>query len=169
MLDLGPAHRLGDLGVGRRQGGGDLTLQMADRAQGHGGAEDHLGDLLDGPLAQVAAAGQKGQGGRQAWADARGPDLGGDGGVGDLAAAGAGAGLALVLGDLHGPGRQLGDLMPGRFGVVGAGRGGQRGLTAAAVRRRQDVGRVDAVGRQALPQGGGDDRAGRRAVGRSAS
>ena len=60
MLDLGPAHRLGD-SAWAAEGGGDLTLQMADRAQGHESDEDHLGDLLDGQLAQVAAAGQKGR------------------------------------------------------------------------------------------------------------
>ena len=64
------------------------------------------------------------------------------------------------LGELHGPGRQLGDLTPGRFGVVGARRGGQRGLTAAAVlgARTWSRGRGRRAG---VAAGRGDDRAGR--------
>jgi hypothetical protein len=80
--------------------------------------------------------------------------MGLEGGGGDFTTAAAGAGAALLFGDLDGLPRQLGDLMPGRLGVVGASLGGQRRLAASAMRGNQDVEVMDAVGRQALTQGG---------------
>ena len=87
-----------------------------------------------------------------------GPDLRGDLAAIEVATTGAGACVPLVLGD---DGRQrgnLGDLMPGRFGVVRSGFLGQRGLASGADRGhiRHDI--LDPVGRQPMTMRAGMPR-----------
>src|SRR5207237_9126351 len=106
----------------------------------------------------AVAAGQVAESGGQAGADAVGLEVVGDGGVVDLAAAGAGAEVPLVLGDLGGHRGQLGDLVPGRLGVKGAGVGGQRLLAAAATLRDEGDDLVHAPGGQPPAQVGGVSR-----------
>ena len=78
-----------------------------------------------------------------------GPDLGGDGRLVELAAARAGPGVGPVLGDDGGEPGQLGDLMPGGLGVIGAGLGWQGSLATGAGRGDVVDDGVDPLGRQA--------------------
>ena len=149
VLDRGRAHRLGDLLVGRRQGFAQLPLQGGDAAQRERDAEDDLGDLLQPAVTDVVAALQVAQHGRQTRAEGVGADLGGDGLAGDVAAAGAGPGVALELGD-HGLGLgQLGELVPDRLGVARGRSLGQRRVAVLAVGGDQGDRVLDTFGRQA--------------------
>jgi hypothetical protein len=155
VLDRGLSHRLQGLGVARAQGSAYLPLQVADGAQGQRHLEDGLGDLLQAALSDVVTAGQGGQGGGQARADAVGLDCGWDGGVAERAATQGGAVVPLVLGDLGGRRRQFRDLMPGQLGVIGARQGRQRRAAAVAVGRDEGDGTGDALRRETALQVGG--------------
>src|SRR5262249_58220612 len=98
-------------------------------------------------LAEVGAAGQEGEGGGQPGADAVVLEFGWGGGVVAGAAAGAGAEMAALLGDLGRRLGQLADLVPGGLGIVGRRVRGQ-GLVAALAVAGDEVGDVlDAFGR----------------------
>ena len=116
------------------QSGADFLFQLGNRAQRHGGAKDILGQRLDVALAQTQIAGQIGQDGGQPFADAVLTNLGRDGRVVDSAAAGAGAGVALVLGDFHHDRRQFDALETRNFPIVGPRFGWQGRVTTRACR-----------------------------------
>ena len=141
VLDRGLAHGLDRLGVGRSQRGAGLLGQVAHRAQRQRHVEDVFGQLLQAALAEVVAAGQVGQGGGQARADAVGLEVGRDGGVVEGAAAGAGAEVPAILGDFRRQPGQFGHLVPGRLRVVGC-RPGRQGLVAALAVAGDEVVRV---------------------------
>jgi hypothetical protein len=149
VLDRGGADRLGDLLVGRLERVAHLALQRVDAAQGDGHAEDGPDHVLEAALADVLAAGQVTDHGPQARAEGVGGDGGGDALARDVAAAGAGAGVALEFGHDGGDARQFGDLVPGRLGVAGRGPLGQGLVAALAVSRDEGDDVVDAAGRQA--------------------
>ena len=109
-----------------------LFFQVTDAAQRHGHVEDRLGDLLDATAADAMTADQVGQRGGQARTEAVPAEVGGDGGVGDGLAGGAGACVSLVFGDVGRQLGQFGDLMPRGFGVVGSGLLGQVVAAASA-------------------------------------
>ncbi len=132
MLDFGGTHGGHGLGVSRGQRLAHLLFQMADAAQGQRHVENGPSDLLDAATADAMAADQIGEGGGQVRAEAMPADVGGDGGMGDGLAGGTGACVSLVFGDVREQLRQLGDLMPRRLGVVGAGLPGQVVAAASA-------------------------------------
>lgn len=78
------------------------------------------------------AADQISEGSSQARAETVLADGGGDGGVRDRPAGGAGACVSLIFADLRGQLGQLGDLMPRRFGVVRTSLGRQIMAAASA-------------------------------------
>ena len=154
VLDLGDPHGLYGLVMGRGQRLAHLFFQVADATQGHRHVKDRLGDLLDAAAADAVAADQVGQGGGQAGAEAVPAQGCGDGGVRHGLACGTGAGMSLIFEDLGGQRRQFGDLMPGRFGVVGLPLLGQgmTAVSAGAGHEGDDL--VQAFGWQASLQGG---------------
>src|SRR5262249_11062130 len=81
-------------------------------------------------------------------------------------AAQAGAVLPLVLGDLRGHLGQLGDLMPGRLGVAGAGPPGQRLAAALTAVGDEGDGAREALGRRPPLGAGRGGGAGGRGRGR---
>ena len=120
-----------------------IAASTANSSQRHGDVEDRLDDLFDAAAADAMGADQVGQQSGQPRADAVSSDVGGDGGAGDFAAAGTGAGVPLVFNDASSHGGQFGDLMPGRLGIVGSGLSRQRRLAMAADRRHdgEDLGK----------------------------
>src|SRR5262249_51147618 len=84
--------------------------------------------------------------------EAVGAAVGGDFGPGKGATTGAGAAVGLVFNDLRGQGRQFGDLMPARFGVIRGSVGGQGRVAAAAVGGQEGDGGGGAVGGLTVPQ-----------------
>lgn len=140
----------GGLGLlmGLCQGGAGFLFQIGDRPQSDRRVEELVGDFLDAAFADAVIAGEVREGGGHAGSDAVGPDLGGDRGMRDLAAAGTGSGMSLVFRDDGHQGRKFDDLMPGRRRIERAGLFRQRRSTTAALRgqERNDV--VDAFGRQ---------------------
>jgi hypothetical protein len=149
VLDRGLADAACGLRVGLVQGGSHLLFLGADRAQGDGHAQDVGQDLLDRAFAVVAAGREVADQSGEPRPEAVAADLLRDRGVGDLAA-GAEPAVGLVLGQRRGQRRQLGDLVPARRRVAGAGLGGQR-MLAALARARQVVHHlVDPLRRQAV-------------------
>jgi hypothetical protein len=128
VLDFGFLHGRECLGVSRLQGRAHLLLQGGDGAQADGSAEDVGTDLLGGPFGHMVLAGQVGEGGGQARPATVGAVLLRNAGPRDFAATGTRARVPLVLGDFGQQRRQLGDLMPRRRRLVGAGVGRQRRL-----------------------------------------
>jgi hypothetical protein len=125
------------------------------RAQRQRHAEDILGQLLQAALAEVVAAAQIRQGGGEARTDAVRLELGRYGGVVEGAAAGAGAEVTAVLGDLGGQRRHLGDLVPSGLGVVGCRPRGQQLVAAPTVVRDEVVDMLEALGWESPPEVGG--------------
>src|SRR5207302_990099 len=76
-------------------------------------------------------------------------DRGRDALASDMATAGAGASMALELGDHGRQPRQFGQLMPGRLRIIRPGLSGQRGLAALAMAGDQRDGVRNTVGRPA--------------------
>jgi len=114
------------------QRGTGLLLQDHDRAQRDRNVKGRLDQLLDRAFTQVKPTTEVTHHRRQTRANDVRADLGGDRGTIEQTALRTGASVGLVLGD---DGRQhgkLGDLMPGRFGIVGARFCRQRCLAAGA-------------------------------------
>jgi len=105
-------------------------IDHAPQRQRH--AEEGLDDLLHRPLADVAAAAEIGQRGRQIGAEGMGQNLRGDRGPCDVPATGARAGVALMLRDDREDLGQFRHRVPSRLGIVRAGLFGQRGLASFA-------------------------------------
>ena len=132
--------------MGRDRRGSDLLLDGGDRARRHRDLLDRLDELLDRAIAEVEAVVEIAHVRRQSRPEDVGSDLGGDGGLVELAAARAGPRAGPVLGADRGLLGQLGDLMSTRLGVAGAGFGRREAVAAGA--NRGDVGDepVDAPG-----------------------
>ena len=181
VLHRGVTDRRLGLLVRRGQGGTRLRFERDDGAQGDRHLEDGLDDLFHAASADVMTAAEVRHHRGQARPDDMGADLRGDRGTIEVATAGAGARVPLVLGD---DGRQLGefgDLMPGRLGVARPRLGGQRSLAVGADRGHIRHDDLDPLWREAMammsgmprlaarfpPRGCLDDRLGRpRRIGR---
>jgi hypothetical protein len=135
---IGAAGGCGDRGLGflmdQGQSGAGFLFQVRDRSQSDRSVEELVGDFFDAAFADAVAAGEVRESGGERRADAVSTDLGGNRGVRDLAAAGAGSGMSLIFRDDGHHGRQFGDLMPHGRRIERTGLLGQRSSTAAALR-----------------------------------
>jgi len=102
------------------QRGTGLLLQDHDRAQRDRNVKGRLDQLLDRAFTQVKPTTEVTHHRRQTRANDVRADLGGDRGTIEQTALRTGASVGLVLGDDCGQHGKLGDLMPGRFRIVGA-------------------------------------------------
>src|SRR5271157_3422540 len=150
VLHRGLPDRLLCLLIRTGEGSGGLSLERGDRAQGDRHLENGLDDLFHSPSADVMTAAEVRHHRGQAWADDMGADLRGDLAAIEVATAGAGARVSLVLGDDRRQLGEFGNLMPARLGVAKSRLGRQRGLALGADRGHIGHDLVDPVGREVM-------------------
>lgn len=152
VLDGRLANRFEGLFVGRRESVAHLLFHRRDGAQRQGSVEDVGADFFQAAFADVMTAGQIGQRRGQPWSATVSPQLGGNRGFGDFAAAWAGSTVPLIFGDDRGEFGQLGDLMSARSRIVWAKVAWQRRVTRAASLRQEHEDLMNAFGRKQLFQ-----------------
>ena len=127
--------------IDRLQQTGRLLLEFADHPGGDGQATQAHEQLPNGSLAQSVRTGEQADHRREAWAKASAGRSRGLRAARPAAAPRAGERVDDVFGNVRLDRWNLGDLMPGRLGIIRSGFLGQRGLAFGADRRdiRHDI------------------------------